>query len=123
MAFAVTQTLVTGDFAGTVTDRRGKTPQTRGVVYNNQPAQAVMHATKLTGDATGTLDLPSGSDVGGIDQIRAVEVRDNAGAAPTDANGAWLDVTFAVSDSDTVTLSSLGDWTQALIFVFGRTAA
>ncbi len=118
MAFSTNTTITKDNLVGTVTDRAGKTPQTRGLIYNGQPCE-LKQVQKLTGDTSGSVDVSS-VFADGVREVRLMATRDSAGANSSDTDDAWKDIAFTVTDFNTLALTGLGDWTAGILFIFGR---
>lgn len=112
MAFAKVDSLTRSE-VGTATD----TPYTRGFVLNGEQVEIVL-VTKLTGDTSGNLDL---SNIKRPSALYVIPTRDNAGANV--ASLAVSDVAFTRTDDDTLALTSLANWTVAIIIATGRSYA
>lgn len=93
------------------------TPQTRGFVLNGEQTELIL-VTKLTGDTTGNVTL---SDIRRPSKIYAIPTRDSAGANSTSLTA--VAVTYTHTNDTTVALSSLGNWTVAILVVTGRSYA
>lgn len=112
MALATVFSIKRSDY-GTVTS----TPYTRGKVLNGfQTEEQVV--TKLTGDTSGTITLNS---VRKPSIVTLVVLNDSAGAAQ--ASLSQTSVTFAIASDTTINVSSLGNWTRALLTIQGRSYA
>lgn len=109
MAFAKVDSLTRAE-VGTALS----TPLTRGLVLNGEQVETIL-VTKLTGDATGSVDL---SNVKRPSKIWVIPTRDSLGANV--ASLAMTEVTFTRTDNDTCALTGLGDWTVAVLLVVGR---
>lgn len=90
------------------------TPLTRGLILNGQQVEVVL-VTKLTGDTSGSIDL---SNIKRPDKIYVIPTRDTAGANV--ASLAMTEVTYTRTDDDTCALTSLANWTVAILLVTGR---
>lgn len=90
------------------------TDQTRGLIVGDMQSEVVM-VTKLTGDTTGSVDL---SFIQRPVYAFVLVINDNLGALVTTKT--LTQVTFTHTDLDTIALSGLGNWTNALLFVLGR---
>lgn len=112
MALAKVFSIVRSNY-GTVTS----TPYTRGKVLNGYQTEEMV-VTKLTGDATGSVDL---SSIRRPAAVTLVVLNDSAGTAQ--ATLSQTSVTFTNTDDDTIAMSGLGNWTRALLTIQGRSYA
>jgi hypothetical protein len=92
------------------------TPQTRGLTYNGMQAET-MSVSKLTGDTTASVDVET-VFTGSVRKVFGFAINDAAGTA--NATPVVFNVTFTKTDYNTLALTSLGDWTRAILFVCGR---
>jgi hypothetical protein len=88
---------------------------TRGLILDGYQVEMV-RVTKLTGDASGNVTL---DEVKRPHRVLAVPLTDSAGTAITTEPTA-VDVAFVHVDNVTITISSLGNWTSAMLLVTGR---
>lgn len=91
------------------------TPGTRGIVLNGFQTELV-RVTKLTGDTSGQIDLEA---IQRPAKVYAIPLTNSSGTILT-AQPTLSEVSFAVVDADTITVSGLGDWTAAFLIVCGR---
>lgn len=110
MALVVNYNVTAKEFADLFDTETG-----RGLQINNMQCE-VAQITKATGDTTGTLTTVSIDDP---IKIVAVVIRDSAGAAVTTQTTA--NITFAKTGTrKSFSLTSLGNWTVAHLYVQGR---